>query len=247
VAHDTTAETPPRRVLPMESASLVREMARAYVSEVEFYREQMGLAPAEAAARAREPAGQEERQRVLNAPADQIGWRALSTFAEHDPETAGTAWSRILAEAEKAFVTGHRAGQAMECNGTPWGRARFLVVREAFFAEWQPKGGIELALIDTLAQAYTGYSTWLNLLQAQSMSEGQEEDSKLKRDGYWQPPRLTTAAAMDQSAAMVDRFNRLFLRTLRSLRDLRRYASSVVVQNAGQVNVGAQQLNVAAD
>lgn len=44
---------------------------------------------------------------------------------------------------------------------------------------------------------------------------------------------------------MVDRFNKLFVRTLRALRDLRRYASSMIVQNAGQVNVGAQQLNVA--
>jgi len=29
------------------------------------------------------------------------------------------------------------------------------------------------------------------------------------------------------------------------LRDLRRYGPAVVVQNAGQVNVGAQQVNVA--
>ena len=42
---------------------------------------------------------------------------------------------------------------------------------------------------------------------------------------------------------MVDRFNRMLLRTLRGLRDLRRYAP-VVIQSAGQVNVGAQQVNV---
>jgi hypothetical protein len=30
------------------------------------------------------------------------------------------------------------------------------------------------------------------------------------------------------------------------LRDLRRYSNSVIVQQAGQVNVGAQQVNVAA-
>ncbi len=44
---------------------------------------------------------------------------------------------------------------------------------------------------------------------------------------------------------MVDRFNRLFLRTLRALRDLRRYAPAVTIQNAGQVNIGAQQVNAA--
>ena len=42
---------------------------------------------------------------------------------------------------------------------------------------------------------------------------------------------------------MVDRFNRLFLRTLRALRDLRRYVPSVTVQNAAQVNIGGQQVN----
>ena len=48
---------------------------------------------------------------------------------------------------------------------------------------------------------------------------------------------LDIATAMDQSEAMANRFHRMFLRGLRALRDLRRYAPAVVVQNAGQVNV----------
>jgi len=39
---------------------------------------------------------------------------------------------------------------------------------------------------------------------------------------------------------MAERFNGMFLRTLKALRDLRRQVPGVVVQNAGQV-VGAQQ------
>jgi hypothetical protein len=50
--------------------------------------------------------------------------------------------------------------------------------------------------------------------------------------------------AIDQAAGMVDRFNRMFMRALRQLRDLRRY--TVVIQSAEQVNVGQQQVNVAA-
>ena len=49
---------------------------------------------------------------------------------------------------------------------------------------------------------------------------------------------------MEQAAAMVDRFNRLFLRTLRALRDLRRYEAPVNVGMAGQVNIAGQQVNV---
>lgn len=44
---------------------------------------------------------------------------------------------------------------------------------------------------------------------------------------------------------MCGRFNQLFLRTLRELRDLRRYTPAVVVQHAGQINVAGQQVNVA--
>jgi hypothetical protein len=39
--------------------------------------------------------------------------------------------------------------------------------------------------------------------------------------------------------AMAERWNRIMLRTLRALRDLRRYSQPVLIQNAGQVNVSA--------
>ena len=44
----------------------------------------------------------------------------------------------------------------------------------------------------------------------------------------------------------MERFHAIFLRTLKALRDLRRQVPGVVVQSAGQVNVGQQQLNVSA-
>jgi hypothetical protein len=47
------------------------------------------------------------------------------------------------------------------------------------------------------------------------------------------------------SMEMAERWNRMFLRTLRALRELRRYAPTITIQNAGQVNIGSQQLNVA--
>jgi hypothetical protein len=56
---------------------------------------------------------------------------------------------------------------------------------------------------------------------------------------------LSDAQAVEQAARMIDRFNRIFLRTLRALQDTRRSTPALVVQNAGQVNVGAQQVNVA--
>ena len=43
---------------------------------------------------------------------------------------------------------------------------------------------------------------------------------------------------------MVERFQRIFTRTLRALCDLRRRPLVVVVQGAGQVNIAEQQVNV---
>ena len=59
----------------------------------------------------------------------------------------------------------------------------------------------------------------------------------------WKSPYQSEADAVDQAHRFADDYNRQFLRVLRQLRDLRRYAP-VVIQNAQQVNVGSQQLNV---
>ena len=56
--------------------------------------------------------------------------------------------------------------------------------------------------------------------------------------------RISTHVALEEAAAMADRFNRLFLRTLRQLRDLRRYTPAVTIESAGQVNIGGQQISL---
>ena len=56
----------------------------------------------------------------------------------------------------------------------------------------------------------------------------------------------TRVEATDRAYEMADRWGRIALRNLRALRDLRRYGASVTIQNAGQVNLGGQQVNVAA-
>ena len=56
--------------------------------------------------------------------------------------------------------------------------------------------------------------------------------------------RVYAPAALDQAAAMADRWQRAFLRDLRALRDLRRYAPAVVVHGSAQINVAERQVNV---
>ena len=85
----------------------------------------------------------------------------------------------------------------------------------------------------------------LELLHQRTMCEATRERTQIERDRAWEPPHLNYAEAVEEAATMVDRWNRLFLRTLRQLRDLRRYAPSVVVGNVGQLNIAQQQMNLA--
>jgi hypothetical protein len=95
-------------------------------------------------------------------------------------------------------------------------------------------------LVDTLVQTHTEYERWLKLLVSrttlQAVYEGKDEQR-------WNPPRITDSKAIDQAAAMVERFHRLIMRTTRQLQNLRRLAPVVMVQNAEQVNVANQQVN----
>ena len=227
-----------------EISSLARDLARSYADFVETYRTAWGISPAEADAQLRQSSPAEIPDRTATERSDQVSWWRLSSLVERDPESGYRLWQRIKDEAEKELASGHRAARAIEHDSRPWERAQFLALRAAFREEWQPSGGVESALIDAMAQAYTGYLTWLERLDVQATSEGSVEDHQLKERGYFLTPRVSTAQAMEQSAAMVDRFHRMFVRSLRALRDLRRYNSNVIVQQAGQVNVGTQQVNV---
>lgn len=226
-----------------ETGSLARDLAAGFVGLVRSYRDVMGLTPEQAVESARETGEWAERD-ALEKPPDEINWWTLSTLVEEKPEVVRAAWERIGEEARAELASGHRAARALEHDSRPWERARFLALRRAFREEWRPRGGIEDALIDAMAQAYTGYLAWLERLDIQATGEGKVEDHQIKERGYYLTPRVTTAQAMEQSAAMARRFHRLFLESLRALRDGRR-SQSLHVGRAAQVNVGAAQLNVA--
>lgn len=224
------------------TGSLASEMSDAYRQRVEHYRKEMGLAEADALAR---DSGGDDVARIEQTPPDQLDWWVLGRATEIDPERARAVWERALDGAREELGSGHRAARAVEANGTPWERAQFLAVLEGFLADWQPRGGIEVALVETLAQTYSTQLAWMARLTVLSTTEAQRQDREIGESGRWMPPSLDAATAIDQSAAMVDRFNRMFMRTLRSLRDLRRYSTSVVVQNVGQLNLAQSQVNLA--
>lgn len=193
-------------------------------------------------------------EEAAHLPALALSWRHLAAVAAEAGEAASLrAWESVRQAARAELRSGHRAAMVLEgSSATPMDRARFLAVREALAEEWRPRGGIEWTLIDSMAQALAAQSYWLEKLTQRSQNEEAQDlrdrqklsqEEQAYRWGEWIPERVTTAAAIAEAAGMADRFNRVLLRCLRQLRDLRRY-SPVVIQNAGQVNVGGQQVNV---
>src|SRR5262249_10811931 len=119
---------------------------------------------------------------------------------------------------------------------------------DAFTRAWQPHNAIEQSLVETLVQAYIAYNYWLGAATAAAECSGyaaEDIESKAKSHERWNPPRLTSQETIESSLSMADRFNRLFLRTLRQMRDWRRYAMPVTINNPVQVNIneGGQPVN----
>lgn len=190
---------------------------------------------------------------VLSQSSTQISWYGLEKLYNHDPQLTRILWKLICREAEEELRNGHRMAanfQTTDWQRTPWKRAQYLAIRNGFIDEWRPKGGIELALIDMMAQAYSEMQYWVEETHRRSTTEAKylssrEEEIYKHKDGNWIPPRMGEYAAIEHAQLMMDRYNRLFLRTLRQLRDLRRY-SPVTINNPQQVNIaadGGQQIN----
>jgi hypothetical protein len=116
-------------------------------------------------------------------------------------------------------------------------------------------------MIDDLAQSWVQLQYWKEKTIERSQTEVRYEDNeyslwkaqrrmerKARHDppGRWDIPYVKEQEAVEQAAQMQDRFQRMFFRALRQLRDWRRYTPPVTINNPNQVNIG-EQVNVASD
>jgi hypothetical protein len=210
---------------------------------VQSYAEEEGLSTPDAAALVREDQLGDE-QRALRGPPDEVSWADLEGLLQRDPQTFQQRWEEIKGAAREELLSGHRACQPVEVHGaTPWKRARFLALRLELADGWQPRNGVELQLVDMMAQAQTASEYWQKALASKAALEAGMEKATLLEKAKWEPPRVSGFQAVEQAGAMVDRFNRIFLRTLRALQDLRRRGPAVVVHNVGRVRIEELQAN----
>lgn len=184
----------------------------------------------------------------------------LQQFA---PRVAERLWERIKREGQKEFQSGYLSANITfppDYQNRLWNIARYQGVRDSYIEDWKPQGGIELSLLDMLTQAYFQWQYWLEQTVVRSKTTPNEDHPHYDewktiqlrtRDthglsGYWLKPTLDEAASLEQAFRFADRWHRAFMRTLRQLRDLRRYAP-VLINNVEQVNIaadGGQQVNV---
>jgi hypothetical protein len=227
-----------------EIDTVARRLAAAYEANIRWRMRELKETDEEADRRVHAADDPEWQRRALTETSDPVSWWSLSQLIESNPETGWALWERVKAEATDELASGHRAALAICWDDSPWQRAQFLAVRQAFIDEWRPRGGIELTLIDQMAQAHSLYLHWIEQAHIQASLEGTKQQREIGRTGRWQPRTLGTAEALDQSAQMAERWQKLFVRALRALRDLRRHAPPVVLAGPGsQVNVGQQQIN----
>jgi hypothetical protein len=248
-------------LLGLDQGAVVREMLQARHRMIQFYKSKPGGGhTSEEAVKLVDGVEDTEdlekhMRRIMSNSPDQLTWCELERVYNHLPGFVKTVWQLLQDEASKELESGHRMAAALETTEwqhLPWKRAEFLAIRNGFVEDWQPKGAIELAMIDMMAQQYSEYLHWCEVAHHRSTTDGkilysrEEERRAAEAQGHWLPPRLSDVAAIDHAAQMADRYNRAFLRTMRQLRDLRRYSMPVTINNPAQVNIaadGGQQVN----
>lgn len=254
-------------------SSLFRAMRGAVTDRIAYYRSAEGGALSIEEARERIYGAKIEDEEYLKelfeltmtVPVDRISYSDLWNLARLSPATAENFWEMIKNEARKELENGHSAADSLEPLGQvkdAWTRAKYIAVRESFITEYKPNGGIELSMIDLLAQSWLMVQHWTNEVSQRTLTEPRrlpyeyrqqvEWQKKANPRGWeenkwhWEVPTIGESAAIEQAAQMLDRFQKMYFRALRQLRDWRRYAPQVTINNPKQVNIG-KQVNVASE
>lgn len=150
---------------------------------------------------------EQEVEKILHLPIENVSWYALNKLCGRSPEMAEALWELVKEEARNEFESGHRAAEVFEpvhWTRGAWQRARYLAIRDSFVEQWRPQGGIDLAMLDMLTRSFYMYLCWTEQAVLRTETEmradppewGQarrQREQSLPRDrsemkGYWDPP-----------------------------------------------------------
>jgi hypothetical protein len=232
-----------------EIEMIAAEMADAYQRQVAFLRQHMHMDDQHAHLAVRGPHMTAEEvasvhERLVQCPPEQVHWLDLQGLAEHDPVAVVDVWRELKRQARDELEGGHRAAQAMDWQRRPWARARFIALREHLQLGSPPQTGVEAALYDLAAEAYSDYLEHTEQWHRMMSAEAEVERGDLDRTGKWSVPRRIVAEAIADAERRKDAAHNRFLRTVKMLHELQRSKPALYVAKAGQINVDQQQVNM---
>jgi hypothetical protein len=179
---------------------------------------------------------------ALSMSPEDLSWNAIGQFEEENPGSFTTIWERVKQYARDELESGHRAASVAVDNQRPIMRARFLVLREKYIREWQPRNVLESEMIDAICQAKTIRDYWMTLATERVAVECEIERYWVQVSGKRSERRIDGTESAHDAREEAERWDRVFIRSVRALRDLRRYTTAVIVNNqGGQVNVATDE------
>ncbi len=185
---------------------------------------------------------------ALTMSPEDLSWNAIAQFEEEHPGSFDTIWSRVKQYARNELESGQRAASVAVGNQRPIMRARFLVLREKYIREWEPRNVLEGELIDAVCQARTIRDYWMTLATERVAVECELERYYVMQRGQRTERTIDGSQSAREAREEAERWDRVFIRSVRALRDIRRYTTAVIVNNqGGQVNVAldeSQQTNL---
>lgn len=173
---------------------------------------------------------------------EDLSWNAIGQFENEHAGSFEMIWERVKQYARDELESGQRAASVAVGDQRPITRARFLVLREKYIREWEPRNVLESQLIDSICQIQTIREYWMTLATERVAVECEIERYWVEQSGKRTERRIDGSESARDAREEAERWDRVFIRSVRALRDLRRYTTAVIVNNqGGQVNVAADQ------
>jgi len=255
---DPDSERERKRVALEELAAAKRDLTATIGRQIDWLVEayataETPLSVAEASERARSPLVLDP----LEQGPEHVAWHHLANLTEHDPERSRDVWNAVKDEARQELWTGSRSARALErTQSTPYERAQYLAILEGLRESLKPRRGAEGLLVEMMATSVEQQLRWQTIATRRVDEESWHGERDVRRtlermsprerarhgevEG-WLPPRQSDAEATEQAVMTADRYQRQFLRLLRTFREMRRVMGTVVM-TGGQLNVAEQQV-----
>lgn len=224
---------------------LQAHLSHAATKALELFRKDECLTKDELTAIVKELPYDAERYRnqIRNTPPEELKLADFGVLSMFDPEAGAFELRRFRQLARSEIQNGTAAAKALYgiSGGSFWEAETFKELLSHIEVNWKPQTGLEQILLQNFAQACVMQQRWTLKLSTMGADLCNRERVEKEHLDGWLPPRVTELQAMDQAAAMIERFNRMALINIRTLKDLRRSGPTYHIDKA---NIANQQIVV---